>query len=84
MFSLKLWGQCQPQTQFPQKTKKKKKRKTACDFQTMAINSFVIPHDLMRGQMGTYAYLQQTSSYLQFQDGRTVKYCPKKHMYTKQ
>ena len=43
---------------------KKKKRKTACDFQTMAINSFVIPHDLMRGQMGTYAYLQQTSSYL--------------------
>ena len=38
------------------------KKKTACNFQTMTINSFVIPHDLIRGQMGTYAYMQ-TSSY---------------------
>ena len=33
-------------------------KKTAFNFQTMAANSFVIPHDLMRGQMGTYAYMQ--------------------------
>ena len=28
---------------------------TAGNFQTMAMNSFVISHDLMRRQMGTYA-----------------------------
>ena len=39
-----------------------KEKKTACNFQTMTVNSFVIPHDLIRGQMGTYAYMQ-TSSY---------------------
>ena len=50
----------------------KKKKKRACNFQTMAMNSFVIPHDLMRSQMGAYAYMQ-TSSYSQFQDDRTVK-----------
>ena len=32
--------------------------KTACNFQTMAMNSFVMPHDLMRGQIGSYAYMQ--------------------------
>ena len=32
-----------------------KKKTTACNFQTMAMNSFVISHDLMTGQMGTYA-----------------------------
>ena len=37
-------------------------KKRASNFQIMAMNSFVIPHDLMRGQMGTYAYMQ-TSSY---------------------
>ena len=36
----------------------KQKKKAACNFQTMAMNSFVIPHDLMKDQMGTYAYLQ--------------------------
>ena len=41
------------------KENRTKKRQTiACDFQTMAMNSFVIPHDLMTGQMGTYAYFQ--------------------------
>ena len=34
---------------------KQTNKKTACNFQTMALNSFVIPHDLMRGQMETYA-----------------------------
>ena len=31
---------------------------TACNFQTMAMNSSFIPHDLMRGQIGRYAYMQ--------------------------
>ena len=31
--------------------KKKKKETTACNFQIMAMNTFVIPHDLMRGQI---------------------------------
>ena len=31
---------------------------TACNFQTTAMNSFAIPHDLMRDQMGTYPYFQ--------------------------
>ena len=34
-----------------EKKKKKKKETTACNFQIMAINTFVIPHDLMRGQI---------------------------------
>ena len=29
---------------------------TSCNFQTTVIDSFVIPHDLMRGQIGSYAY----------------------------
>ena len=37
------------------------KTTTACNFQTMAMNSFVIPHDLMRGQTGSYAYMQTWS-----------------------
>ena len=37
------------------------KTTTACSFQTMAMNSFVIPHELMRGQMGSYAYMQMWS-----------------------
>ena len=77
--SLKLWRQYQSRTQFPRKTKKKT---TTCNFQTMAMNSFVIPHDLMRVQIGTQAYMQ-TSSYSQSHDGRTVKQCPKKHICTK-
>ena len=28
------------------------KTTTACNFQTLAINFFVVPHDLMRGQIG--------------------------------
>ena len=57
------------------------KTATTCNFQTMAMNSFVIPHALMRGQMGDYAFIQ--TSYSQFHDGRTVKKHPKKHIYTK-
>ena len=42
------------------KTKQQKKNK-----QTVAMIYFVIPHDLMRGQMGAYAYMQ-TSSHCSF------------------
>ena len=45
-----------------EKTNKQTKKTTACNFQTMAMNCFVIPHDLMRCQIGTYEYMQ-TSSY---------------------
>ena len=31
---------------------------TACNFQAMAMNSFVMEHDLMRDQIGSYAYRQ--------------------------
>ena len=30
---------------------------TACNLQTMAMNSFVMPDDLMRGQIGSNAYM---------------------------
>ena len=30
---------------------------TACNFQTMLINSFVMPHDLWKGQIGSYGYM---------------------------
>ena len=43
--------------------KKKKKKKIACNIQTMTMNSFIMPHGLMRGQMGACAYMQ-TSSYM--------------------
>ena len=33
------------------------KTTTACNLQTMPINSFM-PHDLMRGQIGRYEYMQ--------------------------
>ena len=36
----------------------KPKKTTACNFQTMAMNSSVMPHDLMRGQIESYAYMQ--------------------------
>ena len=32
-----------------------KKTTTACDFQTMTMNYFVMTHDLMRDQIGSYA-----------------------------
>ena len=35
-----------------------KKTTATCNFQTMSINSFVMPHDLMRGQIGSYGYIQ--------------------------
>ena len=35
-----------------------KKATTACNFQTIAMNSFVIPHDLMRGKIRSYPYMQ--------------------------
>ena len=31
---------------------------TACNFQTLAMNSFVMPHYLIRGQIGNYAYMR--------------------------
>ena len=34
------------------------KTTTVCNFQTMAINSFVMPHDLIRGQIGNHVYMQ--------------------------
>ena len=34
------------------------KTTTACNFQTMAMNSLVIPHVLMRDQIGGYSYMQ--------------------------
>ena len=37
------------------------KRNNRLYFQTIAMNSFVKPHDLMRGQMGTYTYMQISS-----------------------
>ena len=34
------------------------KTTTACKFQTTAMNSFVMPHDLKRDGIGSYAYMQ--------------------------
>ena len=48
------------------------KTTTACNFQTMAMNSFVMAHDLMRGQIRSYAYMQEWS-YSKFYDSRTKK-----------
>ena len=58
------------------------KTTTTCNFQTMAMNSFVVPHDLMRNQIGSYAYMQ-IWAYL-FHDSRKVKKHPKKNIYTQQ
>ena len=30
----------------------------ACSFQTLLIISFIMPHDLMRGQIGSYGYME--------------------------
>ena len=30
---------------------------TACNFEAMAMHSFVIPHDFMKDQIASYAYL---------------------------
>ena len=35
-----------------------KKKKTASNFKTRAMNSSVMPHDLMTDQIGSYAYMQ--------------------------
>ena len=32
------------------------KATTACSFQTLTMNSFVMPQDFMRGQIGSYTY----------------------------
>ena len=34
------------------------KTTATCNFQSMNINSFIMPHDLMRGQIGSYGYMQ--------------------------
>ena len=34
------------------------KTTAVCNFQTMAINYLVMPRDMMRGQMRSYAYMQ--------------------------
>ena len=31
---------------------------TACNFQAMAMNSLVMPHDSLRDQIGSHAYMQ--------------------------
>ena len=33
------------------------KTTTTCNFQNMNINSFIMSHDLMRGQIGSYGYI---------------------------
>ena len=38
-----------------------KKITTARNFQNANMNSSVMPHDLMRGQIGSYAYVQMWS-----------------------
>ena len=35
-----------------------KKITTTRNFQTMTINSFFVPHDLTKGQIGSYEYMQ--------------------------
>ena len=45
--------------------------------------NFFMPDDLMRDQIGSYAYMQ-IWSYSYFHDSRTCKMYPKKHMYTNQ
>ena len=30
---------------------------TACNFQTMTMNSFLMPHDLTKGEIESYAYM---------------------------
>ena len=35
-----------------------KKTIKACNFQTIPIDLFVMLHDLMRGQIGSYGYMQ--------------------------
>ena len=34
------------------------KKRTTCNFQTMAMNSSVMLQDLMRGQIGRHAFVQ--------------------------
>ena len=34
------------------------KTTSVCNFQTMTINSLVMPRDMMRDQMRSYAYMQ--------------------------
>ena len=36
-----------------------KKIAAACNFQTMTINSFAMPHDLMTDQTGSSAYMKK-------------------------
>ena len=48
--------------------------KTACNFQTMGMNFFVMQYDLIRGQIGSSAYMQT----------KDLKNRPKKHIYIKQ
>ena len=58
------------------------KTTAAFNFQTMVMNSFVMPHDLRIGQIGSCAYME-IWSYLQFHGGRTVKKCPLRNIYKK-
>ena len=59
------------------------KTTTACNFQILALNSFVIPHDLMTGQIGSYPYMQ-TQNYSYFHEDRAKKKRAKKHILIKQ
>ena len=61
------------------------KTTTACNFQTMTMNSFVIPPDLMRGQIGGYVCIAicKHEAIRSFMMAK-LKKRPKKHIYTKQ
>ena len=39
-----------------------KKTTTACNFQTMGMNFLAMPRELLRGQIGSYAYCQCEAS----------------------
>ena len=39
---------------------------TASNFQTMAMKSSVMPHDLMRGQIGRYAHIYKCEAFHSF------------------
>ena len=50
-----------------------KKTTTVCNFQTMAMNSFFVSHDLMRDQIGSHAYMQ----------AKIMKNTLRKHIFSK-
>ena len=49
------------------------KMATTCNFQTMNINSFVMPHDLMRCQIGSYGYIYKYKAICSFMIAKLSK-----------